>query len=174
MFAVLASSSGDPADMLAEPGEWIWTSLITRDVDADATFYQTLFDCEVVDLPSDDSKAAHVLLATDNDARASANTLPAENPNVHPHWLNFVRVHDAAKTAAKVVSLDGKVLLEPHLDQHGGDVAVMVDPPAPPFGLLEWTQRDSNKVARRHSSLHTSRDINWRRYDFWHSPHILL
>ena len=27
VFAVLASSSGDPPDMLAAPGEWIWSSL---------------------------------------------------------------------------------------------------------------------------------------------------
>jgi len=27
VFAVLASSSGDPPDFLAEPGEWIWSSL---------------------------------------------------------------------------------------------------------------------------------------------------
>ena len=28
VFAVLASSSGDPADFLAAPGEWIWSSLL--------------------------------------------------------------------------------------------------------------------------------------------------
>lgn len=148
VFAVLASSSGDPPDMLAEPGEWIWSSLITRDVDAGATFYQSLFDYEVFDLPSDDTKAAHVLLATDNFARASANTLPADKPNVHPHWLNFVRVDDAAKTAAKVVSLGGKVLVEPHPDRHGGNVAVVADPQGAPFGLLEWTESDGKEVTQ--------------------------
>jgi len=148
VFAALASSSGDPADMLAEPGEWIWSSLITRDVDAGATFYQTLFDYEVFDLPSDDSKATHVLLATDNYARASANTLPTDKPNVHPHSVNFVRVEDAAKTAEKVVSLGGTVLVEPHPDRHGGSVAVVADPQGAPFGLLEWTQSDSKEVAQ--------------------------
>ena len=51
MFAVLASTSGDPPDVLAAPGEWIWSSLITSDADADAAFYQALFDYEVFDLP---------------------------------------------------------------------------------------------------------------------------
>ena len=43
MFAVLASSSGDPPDRLADPGEWIWSALITTDPDTDAMFYKTLF-----------------------------------------------------------------------------------------------------------------------------------
>jgi uncharacterized protein len=43
VFALLASSSGGPPDLLAEPGAWIWSSLITGDPDTAAAFYQTLF-----------------------------------------------------------------------------------------------------------------------------------
>lgn len=39
VFAVLQSSSGDPEDVLAAPGEWIWSSVLTRDPDTDAAFY---------------------------------------------------------------------------------------------------------------------------------------
>ena len=46
-FAALASSSGDPPDVLAAPGEWIWSSLIMSDPDTDAAFYQTLFGYEL-------------------------------------------------------------------------------------------------------------------------------
>jgi len=52
VFAVLASSSGDPSDVLAAPGEWIWSSLITSDPDAAAAFYQKLFDYEVFEMPA--------------------------------------------------------------------------------------------------------------------------
>ena len=38
VFAVLASSSGDPPDELADRGEWIWSSLSTTDPEADAGF----------------------------------------------------------------------------------------------------------------------------------------
>src|SRR6202162_42881 len=137
VFAVLASSSGDPPDVLAEPGEWIWSSLITRDPDAGAAFYQTLFDYEVFALPADEG-AQHLLFATDNYARASANSWPANKPNIHPHWLNYVRVEDADKTAAKAVALGGRILVEPRLDRHGGKVAVIADPTGAAFGLLEW------------------------------------
>src|ERR1035437_9661888 len=109
VFAVLASSSGDPPDFLAAPGEWIWSSLITSDPDTDAGFYQALFDYEVFDLPAD-KDTQHLMLASDNYARASANTLPVNTPNARPHWLNYVRVEDETKTTAKLVALGGRVL----------------------------------------------------------------
>ncbi|MGA7951776.1 MAG: VOC family protein [Thiobacillaceae bacterium] len=147
VFAVLASSSGDPPDLLAAPGEWIWSSLITKDPDTDAAFYQTLFDYEVFDLPSADG-AQHLMLASHNYARASANSLPANRPNMHSHWLNFVRVEDAVKMTAKAVALGGRVLVEPRLDRHGGKVAVVADPLGAPFGLLEWPDTESKEVTK--------------------------
>jgi uncharacterized protein len=147
VFAVLASSSGDPADVLVAPGDWIWSSLITSDPKTDATFYQALFDYEVFDLPAD-TGAQHLMLASDNYARASANTLPANAPDFHPYWLNYVRVEDAVKMAAKVVALGGRVLVEPRVDRHGGMVTVVADPLGAPFGLLEWQDTQSKEVTK--------------------------
>ena len=146
VFAVLASSSGDPPDVLAVPGEWIWSSLITSNPDTAAAFYQTLFDYEVFDLPADEG-TQHLMLASDNHVRASANTRPANKPNIHPHWLNFVRVEDAIKVTAKIVALGGRVLVEPRVDRHGGKVAVVADPLGAVFGLLEWTETESKEVS---------------------------
>jgi len=147
IFAILDSSSGDPADVLAVPGEWIWSSLITTDPDADAAFYQTLFDYEVYDLPANEG-TKHLMLASDNYARASVNTLPANRPNVHPHWLNFVHVEDAVKMTARLVALGGRVLVEPRDDRHGGKVAVVADPLGAPFGLLEWPDNENKEVPK--------------------------
>ena len=147
IFAVLASSSGDPTDVLAEPGEWIWTSLITHDPETSAAFYQTLFGYEVFELPAGQG-TQHVLLASDNYARASVNTLPVNKPNAHPHWLNYVRVEDTVKMTAKVVALGGRVLVEPRIDRHGGKVAVVADPFGAPFGLLEWPDTESKEVPK--------------------------
>jgi predicted enzyme related to lactoylglutathione lyase len=147
VFAVLASSSGDPPDVLAAPGEWIWISLITRDPDTATAFYQGLFDYEVFELPASEG-VQHLLLASDNYARASVNTLPANRPNAHPHWLNYVRVEDTVKMTAKVVALGGRVLVEPRIDRHGGKVAVVADPLGAPFGLLEWPDTESKEVPK--------------------------
>ncbi len=146
VFAVLASSRGDPPDVLAAPGEWIWSSLFAGDADADAAFYQTLFDYEVFDLPADGS-TEHLILASDDYARASANAMPATAAHGHSHWLNYVRVDDAAQVTARVVALGGRVLVAPRVDRHGGRVAVVADPQGAPFGLLEWSDAQTRQVA---------------------------
>ena len=142
VFAVLASSSGDTPDYLAAPGEWIWSSLLSKDTEAEAAFYQDVFSYDVFDLASDDG-ADHVILSSDDFARGSVNSLPADGARRRAHWLNFVRVDSAADSVAKVVGAGGRVLVEPHVDRHGGLVAVVADPAGAPFGLMEWTNSDS-------------------------------
>src|SRR5450631_3328482 len=126
VFAVLQSGSGDPPDVLVPPGAWIWSSLITPDPNAGAAFYQALFDYEIFELPSDDGRE-HLLMATDGYARATANSPPANAPNLHSHWLNFVRVVNAGDASRKAVALGGRVLVEPHPDRHGEMVAIIAD-----------------------------------------------
>lgn len=147
VFAVLASSSGDPPDFLAAPGEWIWSSLITTDPDTAAAFYQALFGYEVFELP-DEADTQHLLFASQDYARASDNSLPDQASRLPPHWLNYVRVEDATKMAAQAVALGGRVLVEPRLDRQGGKLAVITDPQGAPFGLLEWVERESKEVPR--------------------------
>jgi predicted enzyme related to lactoylglutathione lyase len=141
VFAVMAASHGDPPDVLGEPGAWIWSSLMTRDPDTDAAFYQQLFGDDVYDVSADE-REEHLLLAAGGYARASVNPLPANRPDAHPYWLNYVRVADAAASAQKAVALGGHVLVEPRMDRQGGRVAVVADPMGAPFGLLEWQDTD--------------------------------
>jgi predicted enzyme related to lactoylglutathione lyase len=147
VFAVLQSSSGDPEDVLAAPGEWIWSSVLARDPDTDAAFYQSVFGYEVFEIPGEDG-SKHLLLSTDDYARVSLNALPADAAKRHPHWLNFVRVTSATDTAARAEALGGRVLVKPFTDRHGGLIAVVADPAGAPFGLLEWTDTDSKQGAK--------------------------
>ncbi len=146
VFAALQSSSGDPPDILPGPGKWIWSSLITSDPDTDAAFYQTLFGYDVYDMPTR-ADAQHFILASGDIARASANPLPPR-AGAHPAWIDFIRVDNAATTAAKVTALGGHVLVQPHIDRHGGQVAVVADPLGAPFGLLEWPDDASAGAAK--------------------------
>jgi len=142
VFAILASSSGDAPDYLAAPGEWIWSSLLSEDAGTEAAFYQTLFSYDVFDLASDDGRE-HVILASDGFARGSVNSFPTGAARRHAHWLNFIRVDNTNDVVAKVLAAGGRILVEPHPDRHGGQVAVVADPAGAPFGLMEWTSRDS-------------------------------
>jgi predicted enzyme related to lactoylglutathione lyase len=141
VFAVLASSRGDTPDVLAAPGEWIWSSLLAQDPDREATFYQAIFRYDLYDLPREDG-AQHVILSSDDYARASVNPLPT-NGHRRPHWLNFIRVVSADDAVAKAVQLGGKVLVPPYEDRHGGKVAVIADPAGAPLGVMEWSDSDS-------------------------------
>lgn len=146
VFAILASSSGDPPDVMAAPGEWIWSSLITSDPDNGAAFYQTVFNYEVFDVPPSVPGAQHVMFASDDYLRASANTPPPNKPGMPPHWVNYVRVNNAGVMAQKVVELGGRVLVGPRIDRHGGSIAVVADPQGAVFGLLEWPDTESKEV----------------------------
>jgi len=144
IFAVIAATRGDPADVLAKPGEWIWSSLLTSDPDAAAKFYQAVFGYDVFDLPTVDG-LQHIVLSSQDFARAGINSLPKDAMHRRAHWLNFVRVTDTADAVAKTVALGGRVLVEPRVDRHGGKIALLADPYGAPFGVMEWTSDDSRE-----------------------------
>lgn len=139
IFGVLQSSSGDPADVLADPGECIWSSLIAQDARQDAAFYQSLFGYDVQDLPSNGG-VAHLLLSTGGYARASVNEHPPQSQQGAAYWLPFVRATSTTVAVEKVKALGGSVITEPHPDRNGGTIAVVADPQGAAFGLLEWVQ----------------------------------
>jgi uncharacterized protein len=138
VFGVLNSHSGDPPDVLAAPGEWIWGALLTRNPDSDAAFYQDVFGYEVFELPDDDS-GQHLLLASEDYARASVNPLPQAGEG-QPHWIAFVRVPDVPRAAEAAKTFGGRVLVEPHQDRHGGTVALLADPTGAAIGVMDWTE----------------------------------
>jgi uncharacterized protein len=146
VFAVLNSHSGDPPDVLAAPGEWIWSALLTRDPSADAAFYHDVFGLEVFDLPRG-VRGAHEILASGQYARASVNPLPQE-ANTRPHWVDFVRVPSAAEAAARAGTLGGRVVVEPHPDRHGGLVALLADPAGALIGVMEWNDSTDGGAAK--------------------------
>ena len=137
VFAMLASDSGDPPDQLADPGDWIWSSLITADPQTAAGFYGTVFGDAVFPLP-DPGDAQHLILASDGYARGSVNPFPAGWTGPRPRWVSYVRVDDAAAAAARATALGGRVVLPPHPDRHGGKIALIADPAGALFGVLEW------------------------------------
>jgi predicted enzyme related to lactoylglutathione lyase len=146
VFAVLNSHSGDPPDVLAAPGEWIWGAVMTRDPDSAAAFYQDVFGYEVFELPSD-ARGEHLLLASEDYARASVNPLP-QAQDVQPHWIGFVRVADVPRAAEAAKTFGGRVLVEPHQDRHGGTVALLADPAGAAIGVMDWTETIPQGAAR--------------------------
>jgi predicted enzyme related to lactoylglutathione lyase len=136
-FFLVHSVSGDPADFLAGPGEWIWSMYQSPDATRAAAFYQDLAGYDVV---ADDRfpDTPHFFLVAQGFARASLAEIPAERSGLRPDWLHFVRVRDLRASLARVVELGGRLVVESSPELFDGRIAVIVDSVGAPLGLMEW------------------------------------
>jgi len=139
VFGVVASSSGDPEDFLAEPGDWIWIQLLSRDARRAAEFYRAVAGYDVVENSASD-RLNDYLLVSEGFARATVRTISSARPQLQPTWLPFVRVESVAGSVASAKRLGGAVLLEPRPELVSGRVAVIADPTGAAIGLLEWSE----------------------------------
>lgn len=137
-FGVVKSSSGDPEDFLAEPGEWIWIQLLSRDAPKAAEFYRAVAGYEVVE-NTKTNRVSDYVLTSEGYARATVRTIRSTNPKVQPTWLLFVRVKNVGESVALAKQLGGTALLEPKPELFDGKVAVIADPTGAAIGIMEWS-----------------------------------
>ncbi len=141
---LINSSSGDPPDYLAEPGEWIWALYQSPDATRAAAFYQDVGGYEVV--PDDRfERAPHFMLVADGFARASLVEIPAERSGLKPDWLYFVRVKDIGESLTRAAALGGKVVVPPNPAVLEGRIAVITDPAGAPLGLMQWDEEEDSR-----------------------------
>jgi predicted enzyme related to lactoylglutathione lyase len=138
IFGVVKSSSGDPEDFLAEPGDWIWIQLLSRNAVNAASFYSKVAGYEIIE-NGVSNRVSDYVLSSKGYARATVRTIPAKQEKVQPAWLLFVRVKNIGDSVALAKQLGGKVLLEPKPEVLDGKVAVIADPTGAAIGLLEWS-----------------------------------
>jgi predicted enzyme related to lactoylglutathione lyase len=137
IFGVVKSSAGDPEDFLAEPGDWIWVQLLSRNAKSAAEFYQKVAGYDVVENTTT-NRLSDLVLTKNGYARATVRTIPAAAEKVKPSWLPFVRVRSIGESLDKTKQLGGKVLTEPKPQILGGKVAVVADPTGGAIGIMEW------------------------------------
>jgi len=141
VFGVVKSSSGDPQDFLAEPGDWIWIQLVSRDGRKAAEFYRAVAGYEIVENTQSNHLSDYVL-TSEGYARGTVRTiLSAKQNETKPTWLPFVRVKNVAGSLALARQLGGKVLVEPKPEVLDGKVAVIADPTGAAIGVLEWHEK---------------------------------
>ncbi|MCU0787548.1 MAG: VOC family protein, partial [Verrucomicrobia bacterium] len=127
LFGVIKSSSGDPADFLADPGDWIWIQLLSQDGRKAAEFYAAVAGYEVVE-NARTNRLSDYVLTSEGYARGTVRTIRSDDKNLRPLWLPFVRVRNVSESAAKATRLGGKVVIEPKPELFDGHVALITDP----------------------------------------------
>jgi predicted enzyme related to lactoylglutathione lyase len=137
LFGVIKSTSGDQEDFLAEPGEWIWMQLLSRDARKAADFYRAIAGYDVVE-NTGSNRASDFILNSEGFARATVRTIQSSNAKVQPTWLPFVRVKNVSESLEKAKQLGGKTLIEPKPDVLDGKVAVIADPTGSAIGIMAW------------------------------------
>jgi len=138
LFGVIKSSAGDPEDFLADPGDWIWVQLLSRDGQKAAEFYRQVAGYEIV-ANTVSNKLSDYVLTSEGYARATVRTIRNDDEKVRPLWLLFVRVKNVGESVARTKQLGGKVWIEPKAELFDGKVAVIADPTGAAIGLLEWS-----------------------------------
>lgn len=139
VFGVMKAASGDPPDFMADPGDWIWIQLLSRDATKASLFYQAVGGYDAVENTTSNRLSDYVLTSK-GYARATVRTISKSNDQVKPNWLPFVRVKSIGESVALTKQLGGKVLIEPNSEMFKGSVAVIADPTGAAIGILEWQE----------------------------------
>ena len=139
IFGVIKSSAGDPADFLADPGDWIWIELLSRDAAKATEFYRAVGGYDVIPNTAN-NRLSDYILSSEGYARATVGTVPSKYEQVKPNWLLFVRVKSVTEALARARQLGGKVLIAPKPEVFNGKVAVIGDPTGAAIGIMEWSE----------------------------------
>ncbi len=152
ILALLRASGGDPSDRPGrlsdldfQRGEWMWTELWTHDVEAAASFYQTLVGYEHDAIAGSDGDSYHVMK---RDERPRAGILKLPWPEVTPNWLPYVVVDDLAEAIRRTSELGGRVLVAPR-DENDRQMAIIADPSGAALNIQEWPPERLDEVEGR-------------------------
>ena len=138
VFAVLASSSGDPPD---DPnpravGSFGAPALLAQNPVQEAVFYQDLFGYKAMDAPAGDA-FERIRLSGDAHERAIIRGLADGGPVPTTQWVAFVRVFSLADTLQKTVKAGGRIVIATTRASHGASLAILADPSGALFGVMQ-------------------------------------
>ncbi|MBN8458998.1 MAG: VOC family protein [Verrucomicrobia bacterium] len=138
LFGIIRTSAGDPGDVPATPGGWVWLQYLSRDAHRAATFYQSVGGYQIV-RDSGPYRTSDFILRSGDHSRATVRNLSGVNPAVRPTWLPFLRVTRLADTIGQATRFGGMIVVTPRQNLLNGKAAVIADPTGAPVGLIEWT-----------------------------------
>ncbi|MDH3225940.1 MAG: VOC family protein [Thermoleophilia bacterium] len=119
------------AELVSEPGGFIWTELLCGDCARAAEFYGSLFGWEAEAMPAPDGSEA-MLFAGREGPVASVRDPKSSLP---PTWLVYFACEDADACAAAVADAGGAIAIEP-IDAPFGRMGAAVDVNGAAFAFI--------------------------------------
>jgi predicted enzyme related to lactoylglutathione lyase len=138
MFALISGEpSGEGAWYSMVPGAVCWTETMTRDTEASAKFYRTVFGWETA---ADEGGYTTFLL--NGEGIAGLLPMPDELPTEAPaHWSVYFTVESCEVTERAAVDLGGSVLVEA-TEVEIGHFAVLEDPAGAKFDIMDFSMSE--------------------------------
>lgn len=136
VFGVWQAGTMIGAELVNEPGTWVWNDLNTRDGAAADAFYGTVFGYEFAPL-GDGQAFDYNLYKVGTDVTCGRMQMderwPAEVP---AHWMTYFAVADTDAAVARVSELGGSVTQAPR-DSDFGRLAAVADPWGAAFSIIK-------------------------------------
>ncbi len=129
-LVLMHASSGDPEDLEAAIGSWLWVELWSNDPESSLAFYKKLGGYHVLGWNDN-----YWLLETD---RWRAGVRLIAEKDLEARWVPTVRVADTIVTSRYAEMLGGKVLVEPGDASNNESAALIKDPAGALFVVQQW------------------------------------
>ncbi|MBE2212442.1 MAG: VOC family protein [Opitutaceae bacterium] len=143
LFGLMTSSSGDPADHLAEPNQWMWISLFAREPRNVLPLYRAVAGWQ----EHDDYRTANpddYVLSAGGYARAGMSKIQADS-KAPPSWVGFVRVTNVKEATQRAVDLGGRAIADARTITSGNELSIISDPLGATFGLAAFLEESEAK-----------------------------
>jgi predicted enzyme related to lactoylglutathione lyase len=125
------------AQLVNEDATMTWNELMTRDVDAAARFYGSIFDFEFENLP-ETADGSYKLLKVGGRVVGGIWTMTDDAP---PYWMTYFHLDDVDAGLDRVRELGGEVLRDP-VDSPYGRFAPARDPQGAVFSLIRGATQE--------------------------------
>lgn len=132
-FGVWQPGQHKGAQLVNEPGSFIWSELDTRDGDAAKAFYTNVFPWTA---EGGNEWMWHLDGRTIGSGMVIDDRFP---PDMPPNWLTYFAVADSDATVARVKELGGTVV-KSGIDIPDGRIAIFADPHCAVFATIELRQ----------------------------------
>jgi predicted enzyme related to lactoylglutathione lyase len=136
MFGLWEAGTHTGAELVNEPGAFIWNELATRDLDAATEFYAAALGLTSEDLDTGEGGMPYRTLHVDGNVAAGSLQLDDSfGAGTPAHWMTYFTVADTDAAVARAVELGGAVRV-PATDSPQGRFAVLTDPQGGAFSII--------------------------------------